>query len=95
MGQIIVGRIICGIGGAGMAVIVSVLIVGTSLVFLSRVLSLVVLISISDLVPLREVASWRSYVNVVSTFGRSIGGPLGGFLSDTIGWRVRVAELLQ
>ena len=41
----------------------------------------------SDLVPLIQVAAWRSYVNVVSTLGRSIGGPLGGLLADTIGWR--------
>jgi len=46
------------------------------------------LISALDLVPLRNVATWRSYVNVVSTLGRSIGGPIGGFLADTIGWRV-------
>ena len=40
-----------------------------------------------DLVPLREVASWQSYLNVVATIGRSLGGPLGGWLADTIGWR--------
>jgi predicted MFS family arabinose efflux permease len=40
-----------------------------------------------DLVPLREVAAWQSYVNLASTTGRSLGGPLGGFLADTIGWR--------
>ncbi|KAF2119489.1 major facilitator superfamily transporter [Lophiotrema nucula] len=44
-------------------------------------------ILITDLVPLRDVASWRSYVNVVATTGRSLGGPLGGFLADTVGWR--------
>lgn len=44
-------------------------------------------ILITDLVPLREVASWRSYVNVAATTGRSIGGPLGGWLTDTVGWR--------
>jgi MFS family permease len=44
-------------------------------------------ILITDLVPLRNVASWRSYVNVVATTGRSIGGPLGGWLADTVGWR--------
>ncbi|KAM5364543.1 hypothetical protein ACJA88_012981 [Fusarium oxysporum] len=33
------------------------------------------------------VASWQSYMNVIATVGRSIGGPLGGFLADTIGWR--------
>lgn len=40
-----------------------------------------------DLVPAREVAIYRSYENVVNVIGRSMGAPLGGFLSDTIGWR--------
>ncbi|KAL6703416.1 hypothetical protein ACN47E_009675 [Coniothyrium glycines] len=44
-------------------------------------------ILITDLVPLRDVATWRSYVNVVATTGRSIGGPLGGWLADVVGWR--------
>lgn len=26
-------------------------------------------------------------MNLVATIGRSLGGPLGGFLADTIGWR--------
>ncbi|OTA69666.1 MFS general substrate transporter [Hypoxylon sp. EC38] len=42
---------------------------------------------ITDLAPLRDVASWQSYLNVVATVGRSLGGPVGGFLADTIGWR--------
>ncbi|PVH71942.1 MFS general substrate transporter [Cadophora sp. DSE1049] len=67
MWQVISGRVIAGLGAAGMTVIVSIL--------------------ITDLVPLIQVASWRSYVNVVATIGRSIGGPLGGFLADTVGWR--------
>ena len=44
-------------------------------------------ILIADLLPIREVAQWRAYVNLVATFGRSIGGPLGGWLVDVIGWR--------
>lgn len=44
-------------------------------------------ILITDLVPIRDVASWRSYVNVAATTGRSIGGPVGGWLADTVGWR--------
>ncbi|KAL2807945.1 major facilitator superfamily domain-containing protein [Aspergillus granulosus] len=44
-------------------------------------------IIITDIVPKREVAKWRAYVNVSMTLGRSIGGPLGGVLTDTIGWR--------
>ncbi|KAG0645632.1 Vacuolar membrane amino acid uptake transporter fnx2 [Hyphodiscus hymeniophilus] len=67
MWQVIAGRIVSGIGAAGMTVIVSIL--------------------ITDLVPLIQVAAWRSYVNVVATLGRSIGGPLGGLLADTMGWR--------
>ncbi|KAF7949948.1 uncharacterized protein EAE97_003457 [Botrytis byssoidea] len=67
MWQTVMGRVVAGIGGAGMSVMVSVLIV--------------------DLVPLIHVAAWRSYVNVVGTIGRSIGGPSGGLLADTIGWR--------
>ena len=42
---------------------------------------------LADLVPLIQVAAWRSYVNILATLGRSIGGPLGGVLADTIGWR--------
>lgn len=41
----------------------------------------------TDMVPIREVASWRSYVNIAATSGRSLGGPIGGYLIDTIGWR--------
>jgi MFS family permease len=67
MWQVIVGRAIAGLGGAGMTVIVAVL--------------------ITDLVPLIEVAPWRSYVNVAATTGRMVGGPLGGWLADLIGWR--------
>jgi len=39
------------------------------------------------MVPIREVASWRSYVNIAATSGRSLGGPIGGYLTDTVGWR--------
>lgn len=64
-------------------------------VILGRVLSgsggsgmtTLVAVLISDLVPLREVASWQSYLNVFATLGRSLGGPVGGWLADTIGWR--------
>lgn len=32
-------------------------------------------------------AQWRGIGNVVVTTGRAFGGPVGGFLSDTVGWR--------
>ncbi|KAJ5833281.1 hypothetical protein N7474_001592 [Penicillium riverlandense] len=44
-------------------------------------------ICITDLVPKRDIAPWRSYVNVVATVSRSLGGPVGGYLADTVGWR--------
>lgn len=39
------------------------------------------------MVPVRDVATWRSYVNVAATSGRSLGGPVGGWLTETVGWR--------
>lgn len=47
----------------------------------------IVSILVYHLVSIREVASWRSYVNVLATTGRSIGGPIGGLLADSLGWR--------
>ncbi|KAL8820050.1 MAG: hypothetical protein Q9223_001656 [Gallowayella weberi] len=67
--QVVLGRGIAGLGGAGMTSLVSVL--------------------IADKVPLRDVATWRSYVNIASTVGRSAGGPIGGFLADKIvAWKL-------
>lgn len=44
-------------------------------------------IIITDLVPIQEVASLRSYVNILQTLGRGCGGVIGGFLTQTLGWR--------
>ncbi|PSN71462.1 putative major facilitator superfamily transporter [Corynespora cassiicola Philippines] len=44
-------------------------------------------ILLTDLVPIHEVAAYRSYVNIVQTVGRSCGGAFGGLLASTIGWR--------
>ncbi|KAL4771045.1 major facilitator superfamily domain-containing protein [Aspergillus nidulans var. acristatus] len=40
-----------------------------------------------DMTPVDEVALYRGYQNVVNIAGRSLGGPTGGFLADTVGWR--------
>lgn len=50
-------------------------------------MTVLVSILITDLLPIQDVAQWRSYVNIVATTGRSLGGPLGGWLADVIGWR--------
>lgn len=44
-------------------------------------------IILTDLVSLHEVAVYRSYVNLVQTSGRSCGGVIGGYITQTIGWR--------
>ncbi|OCK86845.1 MFS general substrate transporter [Cenococcum geophilum 1.58] len=82
---------------AGFAIGCLIVAVGRSMlaVILGRVLSgsvgagmtVLVSITISDLVPIRESGAWRAYVNVVATAGRSFGGPLGGWLADAVGWR--------
>lgn len=44
-------------------------------------------ILLTDLVPLQEVAVYRSYVNIFSTVGRSCGGLIGGYFAQWVGWR--------
>lgn len=50
-------------------------------------MSTVVSILISDIVTLRERGKWQGYLNIIFAAGSSSGAPLGGFLSDSIGWR--------
>ncbi|KAI7856859.1 major facilitator superfamily domain-containing protein [Circinella umbellata] len=42
---------------------------------------------IHDLVPTRQRGKYQSYVNMTQTVGAAIGAFLGGFISDTFGWR--------
>lgn len=41
----------------------------------------------SDLVPLRTRGIWQGYGNVVFGLGLSLGGVVGGWLNDALGWR--------
>ncbi|KAM7185425.1 MFS general substrate transporter [Naviculisporaceae sp. PSN 640] len=47
----------------------------------------VVSILLSDIVSLEERGLWQSYVNMVFACGAGLGAPLGGILTDAIGWR--------
>ncbi|KAG9218346.1 hypothetical protein CCMSSC00406_0007283 [Pleurotus cornucopiae] len=47
----------------------------------------VVSIIMSDIVPLRSRGTWQGVLNIVFATGSATGAPLGGFLSDSIGWR--------
>ncbi|CAK7212285.1 hypothetical protein SBRCBS47491_001411 [Sporothrix bragantina] len=78
-----VGCLLCGVARSMPVVILGRLISGCGGSGMTSVVSFL----IADMVPKREVASYRSYVNIVTTVGRSCGGPLGGWLAETIGWR--------
>jgi MFS family permease len=56
-------------------------------------MTVVVSILFSDIIPLRERGTWQGYLNIVYATGFALGGPLGGLLADTIGWRVRDLSL--
>ncbi|KAB5585018.1 major facilitator superfamily domain-containing protein [Coniochaeta sp. 2T2.1] len=73
----------CGLGQSMSQVILGRVISGAG----SSGMTVLVSILITDLVPIRDVAQWRSWVNIAATTGRSLGGPLGGWLADVIGWR--------
>ncbi|KAJ4405468.1 hypothetical protein N0V91_005208 [Didymella pomorum] len=77
------GCFLVGIGGSMPELIGGRVISGLG----SSGMTTLVSILIVDLVPLRDVATWRSWVNIAATTGRSIGGPLGGWLADSVGWR--------
>ena len=47
----------------------------------------VVSIMMSDIVPLRERGVWQGYINLIFASGAASGAPLGGLLSDSLGWR--------
>lgn len=44
-------------------------------------------IIITDIMPKKDIALTRSYVNVLQTMGRSCGGVVGGIVTQAIGWR--------
>ncbi|KAF2798071.1 MFS general substrate transporter [Melanomma pulvis-pyrius CBS 109.77] len=78
-----VGCAICGTGQSLLGVIIGRVVAGVGGGAMTSLVSII----ITDMVPHREIASWRSYVGVVATAGRASGGPIGGYLTDTIGWR--------
>lgn len=41
----------------------------------------------SDLIPLKQRGVYQGLGNLVYAAGAAIGGPLGGLLGDTIGWK--------
>ncbi|KAJ5387068.1 MFS general substrate transporter [Penicillium cosmopolitanum] len=42
---------------------------------------------INEVYDISEIASVRSYIMAAEIFGQGCGGPIGGLITDTIGWR--------
>ncbi|RAH64568.1 putative transporter [Aspergillus aculeatinus CBS 121060] len=80
----IAGSFLCGVSGslvtlAGSRVIAGV--GGAGMVAMTSVI-------ITDLIPPHEVALYDGYSSTINMLGRSVGPPLGGFLTQTVGWRL-------
>ncbi|KAJ6121117.1 hypothetical protein N7523_005397 [Penicillium sp. IBT 18751x] len=41
----------------------------------------------TDIMPSEDVVMYRNYANMVNMVGRALGAPIGGFLTQTVGWR--------
>ncbi|KAG1791362.1 vacuolar amino acid permease [Suillus plorans] len=77
MEALIVARAVAGMGGGGCEI------------YLVTVSS----IAISDLVPLKQRGLYQGMTNILFGLGAGLGGPFGGWVNDTLGWRA--AFLLQ
>ena len=55
--------------------------------WLPQLLSNPGVVIVTELVPLREVATYRAYINVTATIARSIGGPIGAWIAGSTSWR--------
>ena len=84
LNQVIAGRLITGLGGAGMTVLVSAILTGA---VLSTEVATLGSNLLAGIVSPGRVAVLRSYVSVAAITGKSAGAPLGGLLADLIGWR--------
>ncbi|KAL3486219.1 major facilitator superfamily domain-containing protein [Aspergillus germanicus] len=79
----VLGCAMSGVGQSLLAVVAGRVVSGVGGGGMGSMVSII----ITDLVPVREVGVWRSYVAIIATAGRGLGGPIGGFLADTVGWR--------
>lgn len=78
-----VGCLLCGLANSMDNLIIARAIAGVGGGGMSTVASII----LTDLVPLRDRALWQGVINIVYASGSATGAPLGGFLSDGIGWR--------
>ena len=84
-----VGNLICGLATTEAVMIFGRIIAGAGGGGLTAVSTFVA----SDLVPLRRRGVWQGFGNISYGVGAALGGVFGGWINDTLGWRV--AFLIQ
>ncbi|KNZ73863.1 Multidrug resistance protein fnx1 [Termitomyces sp. J132] len=72
MQALIAARAVAGMGGGG-TLIESVCTVSS--------------IAVSDFIPLKQRGLYQGMANILYGLGAGLGGPLGGWINDTFGWR--------
>ncbi|GAA5996745.1 uncharacterized protein JCM10292_003177 [Rhodotorula paludigena] len=77
------GTALCGLAPSMVSLLVGRLIAGMGGGGLMAVSSIVA----SDLIPLKQRALFQGLANLWFGAGSGLGGPLGGFISDRLGWR--------
>ncbi|GAA6060890.1 hypothetical protein JCM10212_000173 [Sporobolomyces blumeae] len=77
------GTALCGFAPSMEALLVGRLVAGMGGGGLMSVSSIVA----SDLIPLKQRALFQGLANLWFGAGSGLGGPLGGFISDSLGWR--------
>ncbi|CAD6900194.1 unnamed protein product [Tilletia controversa] len=78
------GTLLCGIAGSMNALLVGRAVAGIGGGGIPTIVSVVM----SDLVPLKNRGLLQGITNCVFGVAAGLGGPLGGWMNDTTGWRV-------
>ncbi|KAF2759098.1 MFS general substrate transporter [Pseudovirgaria hyperparasitica] len=79
----LIGAILAGSGVSFTGVLIGRAIAGVGNSGISVLISTLIV----DLVPMQEVAVWRSYVYALNMAGRALGPPIGGLIADRSNWR--------
>ncbi|KAI7879290.1 MFS general substrate transporter [Lichtheimia hyalospora FSU 10163] len=79
----LLGSFGCGIADSLVQIIVARAIAG----FGGGGVTLMANVVIHDVVPIDKRSQYQSFISMVQTLGIAVGSPLGGFITDTLGWR--------
>ncbi|TKX21327.1 MFS transporter-like protein 117 [Elsinoe australis] len=78
-----VGTLMCGFAQSTSVIIAGRLVAGAGGGCINTLSTFIA----TDLIPLRKRGLWQGYTNLVYGTGMGVGGVLGGFINDRLGWR--------